>query len=689
MPKQIEITGSGFTANGTAATTGTTGLAAVTGLTHQQTNRKLPSGSFVGVLASAENVACSFRLGPTSGTGSPFNLDEYVTFRFKMRLRVTLPGSLPANFGAMNATQVMNNNTKFILYGTNNDSGILFWVQNFAGGGNWAQMSLPPIGYEQWVKVALRVKRGTAGGNNGIAELFINGVRTSYARGDYSALTTTFAFNFPAFPAGIWEFDGPFQQWNGTDCPVNEDETEFLSDARNGVYCGFSPINDSDYHVDASPSGLDGVVTQVSGTTTKTVNSVASGGVNPYITYRNLTGSGSVYRIDYPLPDLTNVFTDSWLSAHFPLMYIPSGSQAQIKLMRGASVGLTLNIGTVANQVTLSGVSQVPFVQANAMTLTLFMQNTGRLFVMSTDQTTFPSNANGRTTWGKQLPTWNSAAMGGYPDTVRVEFTLGASGAHLASMYLLRRLTGFGPDSITDGPASTYTPTFTVGTNVMFNSYCMGCDGRAVPGIVPNGYLVPSQPLYYPVYLGRGGLKSVEFVTNVLPGLSEVEGGLELVYIEGSVNDITGATDIAGAKTVLDTVDSLDAQLQSWAAAFRGRYLTISTLMDRPLQTSWSGSPTTAIVGLRQAIIRGFNVKRRERFKPSLLSPCFLVDTASLEMFTLHDDYIDTVNPPHFTVAGNQAFYSNVMTSLMSRPMNTDLTTALTGLLLAKNVQIR
>lgn len=690
MPLQINILGSGFTPNETAATTGTTLLTSVSGLTHRHTNRKLASGTFAGVISSAENVACSFQVGPSIGGASPFNADEYVVISFKFRLRITLPGSLPANFAGMNATQVMNNSTLFILYGSNNDSGLLLWTQNFAAGGNWDQASMPPLPYDQWHKLKLRVKRGTAGGNNGCAELFINGKRVSYARGDYSTLTKNFAFNWPAFPAGVWEFDGPFEQWSGTDCPVASDSTEFLSDTRDGVYQGYLPTNDSDLHVDGSPSGLDCTVTQVSGSTTKTVTVVASGGVNPYMRYRALSGSGSVYRIDHTLPDLTTVFTDKWLAWHFPIMYLPTGTQAQIKLMRSGVVGLTLDIGVVANQVTISGVSQATFTQADAMTLTLFLQNTGRMFLMTTDQTIFPNS--GRSTWGKQLPTWNTATMGGWPDTVRVEITLGASGANLGAGWLLRRLTCFGPDSISDGNASTYTPQMNVGTNVMFNSYTMGCDGRAVPGLIPNGYIVPCQSRYYPLYLGRGGLKSSEFVTYVLPGLQEVEGGIELVYVEGSVNDITGVTDMATVKAAVDAVDALDATLQTWASGVYGRRLTLTTFIDRPLSTSWSGAPSTTTVGLRQAVLRGLNDKRRARFTPSVFSCCLLIDVAGSQVFTLHDNYIDTGNPPHFTnglEGGNQVFYSSLMAGMMSRQASTDLTVAVQSLVTARNVTIR
>ncbi len=691
MPTQLYITGSGFTANETTATTGTTGLAAVSGLTHRHTSKKLASGTFVGVLSSAENSACSFQLGPGApGATSPFQVDEYVTIGFKFRLRTTLPGSLPAAFGAMNATQLMNNSTLFILYGSNNDSGLLLWTQNFAGGGNWDQASQPPIGYEQWSKLKLRVKRGAAGANNGCAELFINGVRVSYARGDYSSLARSFAFNWPAFPGGVWEFDGPFEQWSGTDCPIAADRTEFLNDPRDGVHTGYLAVNDNDLHVDASPSALDVLVTQVSGSTTKTVTSVSSGGVNPYMKYRAMTGSGSVIRFDHPLPDLTPVFTDKWLAWHFPLMYIPTGTTAQIKLMRSGVVGLTLDIGTVANQVTLSGVSKVSFPQANACSLSLFLQNTGRLFVMTTDQTTFP-NAS-RTTWGSQLPTWNTATMGGWPDTVRVEYTLGASGGHLASGWLLRRLTMFGPDSISDGNAFGYTPQYNVGTNVMFNPYTMGTDGRAVPGIVPNYYLVPCQPRYYPLFLGRGGLKSSEFVTYVLPGLAEVEGGLEIVYVEGSVNDIVSVSDMATVKTAVDAVDALDATLQSWANAIMGRRLTVTTFIDRPLSTSWSGGPSTATVGLRQATLRGISEKRRARFVTSVTSPCQLIDVAGMVIYTLHDNYIDTGNPPHFTTGlegGNQVFYSLLMGGMYGRFASTDLTSTLLTLLTNKAYSIR
>ena len=646
MPQQYSITLASAPTSG-AASTGTTGFDVISGLSHAITTSKMPGDIGSGVLLAAVNTICSFRLGPVSGGNAPFAADAYVDIGFKMRARVELPGSLPADF-TINAHQMLDMNAPgFILYMSNYAGGLKIYLAQFSSGTNY-QPIFDSIPYGEWMDIRLRVKRAASG----VAELFINGALVGTVTGNFASLGQTMNWNFPALAGCAFEFAGPFYQWSGTDCQV--DLRTDLQDPQDEITRYFVPNGDSRIHPDNRADGRDAYVTTVSGSPAYAYNTVSSGGNNPRQGFVTVTGAASVERRVY---EGELQFNEGWAGLYLPMLYMPAGTTGTLSLYRDSRLLTQLALGN--DLVSVDSVGVATFGAATRNGMAVLVGQSGELDVITANQSTtsvatpYISVAN--------LPSWSRLGIRQPPNRWQFDTTIGASGFQMCGAILFNTLRVTGADSMVNGLATLTplaAPDFQVGANIAASRYVN--EVLAVPGVRPWA-VARGGGRHCGFNLGRAGQTYAQWVTNVLTPLNNVRGGVKLCIFEGGINDIAGVTTLAGARTAIDTIASCDAQVLAWSKAKPGRSVVIGTIIERSLSTHWSGAPATGIVGVRLSAIRQANINRRAIFAQSNGTRHAFIDVGAIVRPENQAAMIDTGNPPHTTIAGSDLYFTTMV----------------------------
>lgn len=643
MPNQIKSTLAGAPTTG-AASAGTAELAVVTGLTHSVTTSRLSGDIGSGVLVSGVGAACTFRIGPATGGTAPFAADEYCTISFKVRARVELPGSLPAD-STINGHQLMGlNSPGFILYLTNIMSGLRFYLAQFVTGANY-QPVYDSIPYGEWLEITLRIKKSA----QGCAELFVNGANTSTVTGDFSALGATLLWNWPALAGCAWEFAGNFEQWSGTDYPIGLKND--VRDPLDEIQRYFVVYGDSRIHPDNVASGRDALVTTVSGSPAYTYQAVSTGGNNPRQAYVTVTGSGAVERRVYE-GELD--FSEGWAGLYFPMLYLPSGTTAFLDLYRDSYLLRRLELRNDA--IYCNSAPVVTFSSAARNGLAIMVGQSGELDVIAADQTT--TSVASPYVYTRAVQGWNQSYR--YPpNRWQLETTLGASGFQACGAVFFNTLRVTGVDSMVAGLAFATpipAPGYQVGSNITAARYLN--EVLAIPGIRPFS-VSRSGGRHCAFNLGRSGQTYAQWITNVVTPLSAIRGGVKLAIYEGGINDIGGVATLADAKTAVDNIANCDRQVLAWSKAKPGRRVVIGSIIERSLSTHWALSPANSVVGARLSAIRQANINRRAIFAPTVGARHAFIDVGGMIRPENHAAMIDTANPPHFTTAGCDLYYSN------------------------------
>lgn len=232
MAVRTTVTGAAWPTSG-AATTGTTGFSATSGLTHVGSTDIPVSSSATGYLESAENTAASFKLDSTAAGTSGVKY----TVEFWLRcVRVNL--DLPNRTNAETAFPISftNGGTDYrIQYSTvksstnvRNLSGVIFYPRLISGGGSpTAELLIgaglsggitrPNLNFEKWVKIGIAITPGASGE----FALYMNG----QCMGKQTTLNTTaqstatldnFTFNLPALLDLKWQICGTIRSWDNT-----------------------------------------------------------------------------------------------------------------------------------------------------------------------------------------------------------------------------------------------------------------------------------------------------------------------------------------------------------------------------------------------------------------------------------------------------------------------------------------
>jgi hypothetical protein len=618
----------------------------------------VPDGASPGVLRAALNVASSFRVAPTSGAGSPFNVGNDYWIRFWVRFVETTP-PMPAD-NTLVTVQMMNLASVIFYTLANRNNGFWYELRQFVSGTNGPAADGGYVYTHQpnaWVEMSLHVKNTTTG----IGELYLNRKRMSAVSGNLTTTGTNWNMILPAVASGYWEVGRVCETWSGTDIPMAN--TYEVS----GKPFSFEPA-DSQVGVAmlASNPGVDYTTTVLAGSPTVTITPAATSGVNPLVNYLRIAGAatGSM-RVDMnPVGKLKT--KNGWGHIHFPQLYLPSGATATIAIRNAADTRDLINLTLGGGNVMRDGVVMTPFPAATRNSLTLLLSTSTDARILVTNQTTYPA-LNDLIAWGEDLGDWSPQDIG----KVTITVTLGSASCDLTTYWSGSVLSLYGMDSQSAANASLSNPEYNVPNN-MAAGFCFPSEALAIPGATGSVAANPNYRRRVGLVVGRSGMKMSEWMASVFPALAKLPGGVELILMDGGgLNDVTLATDEATAITVAKSIDAMDAQIEAWATKItpggtsldEGRTMTTppaptrklvtATMVERTLQGHWAGAPAANIVRARTLCIRELNELRRARFAKHPSPAIVFCDVTGTMTAAEQSAAVELANPPHLSLAGN------------------------------------
>jgi len=592
-----QIDGAGWPGTG-SATANTTGLAAVSGLTHVPTADVPPGSSASGVLRSVENATASFRVDALASV-APSTGNHY-WLRFWLR-GVRGVGAAPASHAGDYGLFAWDSGSNFLTFKFATDSdGEIGWTPlrgdaGIAGGTTDSIMydagPEPVIGWGDWCEVVLHVQRHATTGQ---WRLFINGTLYSFKTGIDtdsfwgSLAAGSFVVTLPQWVGAYWEVSAPIESRDGTDMAVTPQWDLISDDAlATKILMPFCT---------AQSGGLtQGCHFQVSGSGTVTVDTEYLNQSGSPCRHRyKLAGSGNAPVVT-TIPTMGRLPYNEHGWGHLVLsdLLVPTSGYAvwQVSASGGSALfkffvtGGSVYVATGSNQYINVGA----WTHATARySILLHLNRDGRAAFTIIDLTGNPAMGAGyaTTTTSRDLPDWTPQDIG------VLVLTAGptANDVECGFMGVYARPTLYGVDSIATAP---HTPG-SGNTSIIQNA---GCVMRSFPTqhesqCLPGAHYrlrhlglerrIPVAPL------GRSGLLRRDFTRNVIAPLTHCYG-CELISVDGgSINDIAVITtgDDDGLLAMLESnfdamlAWAVDHEVTVWAATMLPRDLRTLTITD-------------------------------------------------------------------------------------------------------------
>lgn len=613
----VTITGSTWATSG-AASAGSTGLSAVSGLTHVGSTN-IPTGSAAtGYLESAENSAASFKIEAT-GTACAADGDEYwATFYLKgARTGSALPGAQTTTCQtiATGATEILLSTTHvhttapgfaFNLQTGTTAKAPAAYVLNARRRDLSAAETV--LDWGTWHKITIHIVRSVAGTNNtGRYEVFANGMKIIEALGMDMNTNITWSgqaltFNLAAWTGCTWQVCGPISTVaTATTIGLRPDFTLEASSAY--VTKWFEPFGIT------STNYTDGVAFQSSGNSVSTTNSLtnstdieylSSGGQTPFrrrLKMTNLDSSGAT--VGSPAPIVTSVDTVGalpyneygWATVAFSDLLVPSGATLNIQLRNVANDANVVLVQITGGSIFIGGVNLCPWTVTNRYALFIHLNSDGRAAYTLINLTASPATT--KTIFSAAIADWTPATLGkliysGVPGGPGG----GSTAMEIGLCAICKWATISAVDSLSAAaitPASGSAVTINTSTSV----------GRRFPygeerQMVPGGYY-PMKELGMERRLvvcptGLSGLTRRDWHQFAYSGTDESHG-LEFLLVDGgSVNDIYAPLATASAVTgVVSQLKNNLAKLLDQCVANKNK-VWVATMLQRTLQAAISTS---------------------------------------------------------------------------------------------------
>lgn len=608
------LTGAAWPTSG-AASTGTTGLSALTGTWTHVGSTDVPTGSAAnGYIQMAESASGSFRI---DATNVPFasSSDYWIRFWIYPKTSTTTLDADAATFylntitsgGTRIRTSVYLRNTT----GTTSPSttkGMTIFSNEFLTGG--ATSTLDQVGgsggqtlipLNVWSEIVVHMRVDATDGRYGI---YVNGVLLTENR----AIDTTPTGGIATVDAqGQWTMGlgpltgvqfrvaGPIESWSGTDITVRPRyELEPSTSYRTKVFG----------HFDTTSIYSQGLFFSYGGTATQTLTSYATSGVNPGQRRSVVTGSSTQTATVTTIDALGTLPYNSqgWATVFFSDFYLPgTGTTCDFVIRNAGNTGDVVRLtydGTDLKQG--STVLKAAMAKTSRLKLAIHLSSTGSATYSLIDETAATSST--QTYFSGVLTNWTPQVLG----VAAYQGVYGDTAFELGSISVHSWLEMDAVDSFTAAAVTALAPA-KQGPNHVSGIFTQD----AAPNMIPNNWQLRDvwtaagygrRGIY--AHTGRSGLSRASWTTNVLAGMTYAKG-IALWFIDGgSINDV-GSGNSAGNVTTVPASMSTNLESAISALTANGNQVILSTMMKRE-QGTYTANDNLIIAAFNSEVRRLF-----------------------------------------------------------------------------------
>lgn len=608
MPAIRQVSGSEWPTSG-AASAGTTGISAVSGLTHVGSS-DVPLGSgATGYLTAVKNTVSSITI---DGSGTYWQGGEKnVWMKCWMRGVRDRADAIAANDSYSGGSA---SNGFIVVSAGGTKYRVSFRQRNFSLGGSQTiceAMSItssgnvntayvePKYGYIPfieagdtggWVEVLVHLY---SDGSSSYGEFYVNGVLVdTQTLCDFTSVTATnFALTFHPFLGITWQVCAPIESWQGTDLAVNpvvglDDDSEFVTRA---------------FLVNGVNLAKGGFWTST-GTATVAASSYGTSGSRPYRKRMIASGSSGQSAEIVSTVEVGDLPFDAngTASIAFPMVYVPGGGTVSFNVRNAADDRDLIKIdydGTALKQgantlATLSNTSRY--------SLFLHLGTDGSAtWTIQNLSLTSPSNQD-YVTSGVCPDGWTVGTVG----KVRYAVVLGSASVEIDGIYVAKCLDFLCTDSYVHSIANGVTPDMACGSSHAGYLLSEMSAGTAVPA-GPKILHWLDYPRTFVHVIGRSGHTLQQLWEDAVSNMTHTRG-YRLVMINGAgPNGIHGVvTDAASKATFLATAESVIRNINSVVIAGNGKIWWSTQARNELNSTEYPEAAVQAINEVSALIIR-------------------------------------------------------------------------------------